>query len=403
MSQLPLHVSQIRRATAADWPSIVDLDGQSFGTHLSDERIALTRKMIPDDNVLLAFSGDHLVGVTMHYDLQLTVPGGALIDLPGVSWVSVAATHRRRGVLRALLAEQHAEFLRSGAPLAVLTASEGGIYGRFGYGPATTEYTTRIDRRFAEFRESAPNPEGVRYAAVAEARAKVPAIYDRWRRLHPGALRRPEAYWENIFADRADERDGASPLFFLLHTDGYVSYRFHWKDEGGSAEVTDFFAATDEAHAALWRVVCALDLAGTVTSKTTIDDPIAFLLKDSRLPKVVGAQDLLWVRILDVPVALAARGYATDLDVVIEVSDDFLGRGGVFHLRAEGGTATCEPTEETPQVRLDIADLGSLYLGGHRARTLAAAGQLWSASDEVLRAVDIAFSTARAPLAGMFF
>lgn len=403
MTDLPPVLTELRPATDADWPAVVALDDQSFGMTIPPERLALVRQMIPDGNVLVAYAGDLLVGVAMHYDLQVTVPGGALVDLPGVSWVSVAATHRRRGVLRALLARQHAGFVGRGAPLAALTASEGSIYGRFGYGPATAVATVEVDRRFARFLPTAPDPGGVRFGTIEEARGLAPALYDRWRRAHPGALRRPGPFWQNLLADRPGDRGGASKLFFLLHADGFVSYRVRWRGGVNTAQVVDFFAVTEDARSALWRVLCALDLSREVTADVAVDDPLPYLLTDPRLPRVTGVRDLLWLRVLDVPVALAARGYAVDLDVAVQVDDPFLGRGGVFALRAREGAATCAPTDAAPQVRLSVADLGSLYLGGHRARALAAAGRLWAADEEVLRAVDIAFSTARAPLAGMFF
>ena len=122
-----------------------------------------------------------------HYvDLKLTVPGGAVLPAAGITWVGVAPTHRRRGLLRAMYTELHQRFADAGYPIAGLTATEGGIYGRFGYGPATVETELTVDRRFARFHHDAPDPGGVRMVRPGEHRDEFAAIYDRYRRRHTG-------------------------------------------------------------------------------------------------------------------------------------------------------------------------------------------------------------------------
>ncbi|MBB3039360.1 GNAT family N-acetyltransferase [Hoyosella altamirensis] len=397
---------EVRNATDDDWPHIVKLDSFNFGGHIADLKSGITRELAPNDNVIVATNGGQVVGVTMHYDLQITVPGGALIDLPGVTWVSVAPTHRRRGILRTLLTEQHQRFLDSGAPMSILTASEGGIYGRFGYGPITTEFTHKFDRRFAAFRSTTVDPGGVRLAAKDEAEEFLPPIYDRWRRQRAGAVGRPAAYWRGVFADPESERGGASALFFLLHDDGFVSYRVRESAGSGmSLEIVDMFAVTPEAYIALWRTLGGLDLMSTITVSESRDMLLPYLLKDPRLPRLTGSHDLLWARILDVPGVLRARSYACELDVTIEVVDDFLDRGGVFRLtsRGNGGNAQCVPAEEPARLTIGIGDLASIYFGEHRAVTLAQAGRISAPEPEILERFDHAFTTSAAPRGGMFF
>ncbi|MCW4356009.1 GNAT family N-acetyltransferase [Hoyosella sp. YIM 151337] len=395
---------EVRTATDDDWPHIVKLDSFSFGTHIVPLKASITRELAPNAHVLVATIGGQVVGVTMHYELQITVPGGALIDLPGISWVSVAATHRRRGILRTMLAEQHRRFTDAGAPMAVLTASEGGIYGRFGYGPITTEFTHKLDRRFAEFRDSAVDPGGVRLLTKEEAEQAVPAIYDRWRRQHAGALGRPAAFWRGVFADPEEGRNGASALFFLLHDDGYVSYRVR-TGESMSIEVADFFAVTPGAYIALWRTLCGLDLMQTITVSDAPDALLPYLLKNPRLPQLTGSYDLLWARILDFAGVLRARSYASEIDVVLEITDDFLGQGGVFRLTSEGNgaNAKCERADELPRLRISAGDLASVYFGEHRALSLAQAGRIWVPETDLLEQFDRAFATTAAPRGGMFF
>ncbi|WP_278313501.1 GNAT family N-acetyltransferase [Lolliginicoccus levis] len=396
---------KVRTATEEDWPHILKLDNFAFGAHIADLKTGITRDLAPDENVLVATIGSEVVGVTMHYQLQITVPGGALVDAPGVTWVSVAPTHRRKGILRSMLTEQHKRFRASGAPISILTASEGGIYGRFGYGPITVEYTRTLDRRFARFRDTTADPGGVRLARVEEAQEVVPAIYDRWRRTCAGAVRRPDAFWRGVFADPESDRGGASALFYMVHADGFVSYRVRDHAKRMTVEVSDLFAVTPEAYIALWRALCALDLMETITVSEPRTSLLPYLLVNPRLPAITGSFDLLWARILDIPAVLSARAYFSDLDLPFEVVDDFLDQGGVYRLRAAGGgeTGECYRVDEEPRVRITAGDLASIYFGEHRADTLAQAGRVWAADEESLDVFDRAFATAATPQGGMFF
>jgi predicted acetyltransferase len=124
---------------------------------------------MPTDGTVLACDGDDVVGMAHYLDLRLTVPGGAVLPMAGITIVGVAPTHRRRGILRAMYTELHNRIADARYPIAGLTASEGGIYGRFGYGPATIEQEFTVDRRFARFREDAPDPGGVGWSSPPSA------------------------------------------------------------------------------------------------------------------------------------------------------------------------------------------------------------------------------------------
>lgn len=393
----------IRTATETDWDAVALLDAHAFGFHPTNEDMAFTRRFARTEDVILATDGDRPVAVVMHFAMRITVPGGTQLDLPGVSWVSVAPTHRRRGILRALFTEQHRRFVAAGAPLSILTATEATIYGRFGYGPATSELAVSVDRRLARLRDSAPDPGAVALVPAATAREALPGIYERWQARTGGALARPQVYWDRLFADLEHHRDGASALFFLVHSDGYVTYRRKETESGMVAVVEDLIAATDESYAALWRVLSGMDLMREIRVDQTADDQLPWLLTDARLPRATARDDAIWVRIMDVPTALTARTYAADLDVVLEVRDPFLDAGGVFSVRIEDGRATVHRTDSEPQAHIDLDVLGSLYLGGHRARSFARAGRLWTRDEDILHRLDLAFSTDREPFAGWHF
>lgn len=394
----------LRRATAEDLPALSLVDGRSFGFQHTAEDLDDTAAVFEPERFVLACDPDdgEILGVTGSWDMTLTLPGGAQLPSPGVTWVAVSVTHRRRGILRALMTEQHRGFVADGNAVSMLTASEGTIYGRFGYGQATVERVAAIERRRAVLRPDVPDTGGVRYVDTDGARKHAPEVHRRWRAAHPGAVSRSDAWWDYLLRDREYHRHGASALFHLVHPDGYASYRINLEDD--SCRVVDLFAATDEAHASLWRVLLGLDLVETITCRDLpVDDPLPWLLADPRQVRTTTLHDGLWVRILDVPVALAARRYAAEVDVVLEVHDPFLGRGGRFRLRGGPEGASCEPATAAADADVEIRALGSLLLGGHRAHTLARAGLVSGARPEAVRRIDTAFAGEREPRFGTGF
>lgn len=311
---------RIATATADDLPAIAIADGRAFGIHHTDPELTDELALVDPTRFLLARDGDDVAGVTGDFPFHVTVPGGASLEIPGVSWVSVAPTHRRRGVLRSLMWTQHRRFLDAGMAISALIATEGGIYGRFGYGPATVDRSVEIDRTRVQFRADTPDPGGVWLAEAGEALAHAPAVHERWRRRVPGALSRSAARWDLLLRDREPQRGGSSALFFLLHPDGFASYRIDRARH--RCRVVDLVAVTEDAYAALWRILVGLDLVTTVSSRRRPpDDPLPFLLTDPRLVRTTDARDGMWVRLLDVPGALAARTYRVELDTVLEVTD----------------------------------------------------------------------------------
>jgi predicted acetyltransferase len=377
-----------RSATEDDWPAMLRLDATSFGHVVDPSAMAAWRTMIPDGGALVVEDGGDIVAQALYLDMELTVPGGARLPVAGISWVAVAPTHRRRGLLRSIFTELHQRM--AAYPIAALTASEGGIYGRFGYGPATVEQAWSVDRRRARFRADAPDPGGVRIVAPAEHLDDFAERYDRWRVLTPGGLARPRALWEDLLADRDGDRAGGSALFALLHPDGYLLYRTHG-EHAKHVRVVEKAAATTDADIALWRALCGLDLMERIEIGTHPADPLPYLLTDARTVSTTASGDDLWLRLTDIPAALQARSYAADLSVVVEVTDPFRGDGGRFALRVDGGRAHCGPTDAAADAELDLDVLGALYLGAHRASSFAVANRLRARDADVIRRLDAAF------------
>ncbi|WP_237569829.1 enhanced intracellular survival protein Eis [Mycolicibacterium lacusdiani] len=379
-----------RDITEAQWRDVPLLTATSFGSTWHPETFTAWRTAMPPRSSVVVADGDDLVGQAHYLDFELTVPGGAVLPTAGITWVGVAPTHRRRGLLRAMYTELHDRFAENGYPLAALTATEGGIYGRFGYGPATVDTEFSLDRRFARFHHDAPDPGGVRIVRPVEHRDDLAAIYDRYRRITPGGLARPTPLWDDLLADWEDSRGGGTAWFCLLHDDGYLLYRM-FRGSARTVRVEEFTAVTPEAHVALWRALIGLDLVETITVVSHPGDPLPYLLDDPRLVRTTGSEDGLWLRLMDVPTALAARTYAADLDTVLDVGDGFRSDGGRFTLSIRDGRAECAPTDAPAEFTLDLDVLGSLYLGGHSAALLAAANRIRCSDRAQLARLDAAF------------
>jgi predicted acetyltransferase len=396
---------EIRAGRCEDVAELAWLDGISFGFDYVDYDITDLELTLDPGRFLVATEGDDIVGIAGDYPFTMTVPGGFLA-VPGVTWVSVRPTHRRRGILRHLMDRQLREYAERGEIAAILTASEGGIYHRFGYGPATVKRRTVLDRTATRW--TGPMARGsVRLATAAQARAHVPDVHRRWCAHTPGALSRSKQWWDGEFLDRESHRNGATARRYLLHDDGYVIYRTRSARTDGrqhnACHLTDYVALTADAHAGLWQVLLGLDLVTTINAHSIpIDDPLAFLLSDGRQLRTTDLDDGIWVRLLDVASALAARNYGVELDVVIEVQDSTFGTGR-YRLRGGPQGASCRRTDAPADVFCDVAALGSVYLGGHRVSQLAAAGGFRAQDLDVLRRLDLAFLADRAPSYGTDF
>ncbi|NNE10614.1 MAG: GNAT family N-acetyltransferase, partial [Ilumatobacter sp.] len=254
---------EIRVATDDDFEPMVRLDGLAFGWTWPPEQHETLRELIDLDRFRVAVDAGRIVGVAGAYTQEVTVPGGALVPNGGVTWVAVAPTHSRRGILRRLMAELHRDVDARGEPIAMLTASEGGIYERFGYGVACHLRVVEIDRRRAQLRpEFRPEPGSVQPVDPDDPR--LPEIFDRYRRTRVGEIGRSPVD-ERLF--RLHEGAG---LTGAIHADGFALWKLEakWNRGHPAHQLTlhDVVALTPEAHAALWHTVLSVGLVGPITS-----------------------------------------------------------------------------------------------------------------------------------------
>ncbi len=399
---------EIRYAHRDELPAVMDLDGASFGIHYTPDDVKDVLLDIDVDRMLVAVDGAHdgarIVAASCEVPFTMTVPGGS-VDAMGLTWVSVEVTHRRRGILRALIEGQLRSAAERGIPASILIASEASIYGRFGFGVATRTATTVIDRRAARLAHP-PAEHGVTRCTTDQARAVLPELYDRWRRVTPGVVDRGDDRWQLALLERDWSRQGRSGLFHLVHADGYISYRMGRGEDvhghGKVASIVDYVVCSPDAHAGLWQVLLSLDLCSKIeTDRVPLDDPLRHLLTDPRQVTTTALSDGLWTRPLDVAALLAARRYAVDVDVALQVRDPLLG-DGTYRLAGGADGATCEATTAPAEVELTVAALGAAVLGGTRIAELARAGEVRGPSTAIAR-LDRAFLADVEPQFGTYF
>lgn len=329
--------------------------------------------------------------------------GKRLIDAHLITMVTVRPTHRRRGVLSRMITEDLTRAKERGLCVAALHASEGGIYGRFGFGRATEAQHYSVDVR-GGLPMHAPVAGSVIQAEPAALGELIPEVFSRFHAATRGSVDRQHGYllrgtgaWSNEGFEPDTALRAAVFLDAAGNPQGYVTYVFDgWDAKVPALSVRDLVAATAQAYRELWRFLGAHDLIETVNyGQGSIADPLTWFLNDARRISVTERSDKLWLRILDVPAALGARSYSRDGTLVLSVRDRLSLTAGSYRLQASGGvgTVTTLPSpgtsgaEAADGIELDIADLSSLYLGTVRVTDLLAAGRLSGSPDAAALAV----------------
>ncbi len=406
----------IRPVTPEEFDNFYRVAMHAFhGSPLSEADRELSLASLEFDRTLAAFDGQDLVGSAAVYSYQLSVPGHRTLPAAGVTWVSVLPSHRRRGVLSSMMRRQLDDVRDRGEPLAVLWASEAVIYPRYGYGRSMwhTDFTLHRGEGALTASASGASGDGRMRLRITEPVAALPElakVYDAVLPSRPGFIARNETWWGRAIYDPADSRRGASPLHCLLAEDqggprGYALYsgQSQWDEvslPGGVLRVREMIADGPAAGAALWADLFSRDLTADFhVYKRPVDDAVLFQLADPRRARPL-LKDALWTRIIDVPAALAGRGYSAPVDVVLEVGDGLIpANAGRWHLVAAGvaAAASCVPTTAAVDVALDITELGAAYLGGTTLGAMAAAGLVTELRPGAVRELSAAMSWDLAP------
>jgi predicted acetyltransferase len=383
-----------------------------FLSQAADGLGAFTRPYHDLDRTWGAFDGRAMVGTLRSFHSELTVPGDAIVASAALTNVTMASTHRRQGLMRRMIEPDLAAARERGEPVGMLIAAEHPIYGRFGYGSATEHATYTIDARTVRFVDDAPGT--VELVAMADLRREGPPLYERFRRAQPGAIERDDRWWDA--AMQITMQPGATPWkgFIGLYRndagapEGYV--RYHTKDDwvarrpNTTLEIVELLSVTPAAYARLWRYCCDVDWVATVDAgDRRVDEVLPWIVADGRHVTQTWRADFLWVRVLDVATALAARTYAAPGRVVLDVTDPLGLARGRYALDGGPDGASCRPTDESPGLTVPVDALSATYLGGVSLRTLAAAGRLDVHDDRALATADVMFRGAVTPWCTTWF
>jgi predicted acetyltransferase len=357
------------------------------------------------DRMHVADEDGEIIASAGAFSFELTVPGPRQVAAQGVTVVGVMPSRRRRGLLRRLVAAQLDDARARGEPVAILWASETTIYGRFGYGIASEQSAVRADPRDVEL--VANTPPGVRSDVLghAEAVRRIPPVYERTRRSIPGMLSRDAPWWEKRrLAD--DPARPESLLRVVLGDDrgdhAYALLRIHGSWNDGRAqhelEVIEALGEDDAWTLEAWRFILGVDLIRTIDAELmAVDHPLYVAVGDPRALRR-DVRDGLWLRLVDLPAALAGRGYATDDAIVVEVAD--IGNpdnDGTWRIEASGGDGRAARVDAAPDLRVGVADLGAAYLGTPALARRARAGLVEEVTPGAALRVDRLLAGDRAP------
>ncbi len=365
-------------------------------------------KLLEPGRTVGAFVGGQLVGTADAVTSRMTLPGGATVGHAAVTHIGVLPSFTRRGIATELVRHQLRDITSRGEVVASLRASEATIYGRYGYGVASSSQTVAVHTARAALRRDVGPGGPVRLIDAAQAWELLPRIYSEHRPTRPGTIDRPAVWWQGL---RLRAESSPQPSYVAVHGEpgsesGFARYRpidtEKWfVSDQRTIAVEDFFAPTAEAYLGLLRFLLRLDLIDRVVFwMLPIDDPLPLLLSDRRAARVTAVHDETWLRVIDAPRALAARHYGGDGVVTIAVKDGILpGNSGRFTVAGSGA----EPTERRAQLEVDIEGLAAVLLGGTTWRDLAVAGLARPDDPSAIAVADRLFAVPDAPHAGFFF
>lgn len=387
-----------------------DIDAAAFSVRMSPGVIEMITSGMSFERVVASRDEGAVVGTAASAASMMTVPGLGRVPTALVVAVAVAPSHRRQGRMRSLMRYQLDDLRGRGEMLATLFASEGGIYGRFGYGQATFGATYTVDKRLARL----ARPVGdfvsgrIRLLNRDQAGEVFPAIYAEYAPTRAGEVDRTELEYLSALGEPGGE--DLSRRFYAVyesgdHVDAYLAY------EVASVEppahhprrliVHELCALTPGAYVAIWDFLLGVDLVVDLVARSRpIDEPIKWLLSDPRQLRCTSSGDRSWVRLVEVVPCLRARRYARTGDLILGVDDPFCPwNSGHYRLvvNEDWGVAEVSRTDDEPDLELDASTLASIYLGGVSPQALGEVGRIRQLSPGALPTAAAMFANDRPP------
>jgi predicted acetyltransferase len=377
---------------------------------------AVPEAALPTDRPVASFAS---------WEGSVNVGRGRLLRARLISEVTVRPTHSRRGLLRRLMTADLDRARRDGYPVALLTATEATIYGRFGFGAATFLREVEVDAT-TRLQLKAPTVGTVEMADGEAVRRLAPVLFQRFHERSHGSVSRVAYHWPEYTGEYQLTPQKPDPEIRCavhyddaMQPDGYVTYRFEPNTSYPlTLTVVDLVGATPDVSLALWEFVTSLDLVDRVRfRRAPVEDPLAWAMVDRAKYRVTAEFDEVWVRVLDPVAALEARPYTPRGRLVLSLVDSMGYADGIWELDTTSGRPVVErlgdrprtadddagrsvPAVELPEgadvaMRVDV--LGSLYLGAVKASTLEQAGLIVARDEDALRDLQDFMETPTAP------
>ncbi|MEV8589569.1 GNAT family N-acetyltransferase [Streptomyces sp. NPDC051180] len=385
---------------------------------VSDEEVADRLANADLGRTLGAFDRDRVVATFRSFRQEVSTVGGGSLTADAITQVTVSPTHRRRGLLSRMMAEDLAAAKERGDAVATLIAAEYPIYGRYGFGAAswTTEWSVDVRRTGLDPRRSGRPEDGGRIdlTDAEEIRKTGPEVHRRLAAVRAGVTNRDTRGWEIGTGLGHQSAPWREPYYAVYRSEsgeveGYVSYHADdkWDDAKqpvNTATVRDLIAVTPAAERALWHYLCSIDWIATVRSGYRApDDPLPLLLPDPRAAKTLTYVDMLWVRVLDVVRVLESRTYPVADRLVLDVRDADGLAGGRFRLDASPAGVSCVPTSESADLAFDVAESGTLAFGDESAVRLVRLGRVEERTAGAAARADLLFRTPLRPFSPDIF
>jgi predicted acetyltransferase len=290
----------------------------------------------------------------------------------------------------------------------VLWASEGGIYQRLGFGLGTRAASVDIETAHASFQQPLKTTAPCRLIGLDEAASVLPPLYDAVRLCSPGMLARSPEWWAAYrLGDPEHERGGGGPLQCVVFGEergdsAYALYRFHPVYERRLhhdwLEVIEAVHTSPQAARDLWHYLLDMKLVQRVRADFLQEDHPLTLMLDEPGRLRLTLSDGLWLRLIDVREALAARSYAGVGTIVLEVADPLCEwNRGCWRIEANGTDCLVSACHGPPDILLRIEDLAAVYLGAFSFMDLRHAGRLVEVSQDAGSRASALFQRSRAP------
>jgi predicted acetyltransferase len=406
---------EIRRVRDEELPAYIDTMSAAFLERVDIDKVAAEVRPLWDlERTWAAFDEGRMCGNLRSWATEITVPGGQRLPAAAVSGVGVLPTHRRRGILRGLVDAEHRASRARGEAVGLLYASEYPIYGRFGYGPGCREATWTLDTQATGF-HAVPTGRVEIVKPDLAAAAAMKSVFDAWRTLQPGEIRRRDFRWEYDLGLRESAWGSTWKGFVVLHrdasgaVDGYARYhideKWDQRQPRNAVNVDDLHAVTDEAYGSLWRFLAEIDWVAIIRAeRRSPAERLPWVLTNARSAATSDVGDALWVRLFDVQRALETRAYEREASIVLEIIDKEVPAGRTrFLLEAGPAGATCRESDRSADLTLDVAALSAAYLGGVSLRHAVLASGVDEHRDGALAEADALFRTRLEPWSSTFF